>query len=162
MIFEVLKKILERILVEFFNKDKILLQNNSHEQAISHKLACYLEKELEDFLERNNYSVDVEYNRYWEDPKRSKELDNSLIKPDIIIHRRWKNNDGDNLLVFEIKKWVLDWSDINKLKEMTKINWSFWYEYWIWLYNFDSSNNSCDIDIYENWEISEKLLFSNW
>jgi hypothetical protein len=80
-----LKSILQNVLTSFFKKDNLLVDSKSHEQAISHRLAYYLEREREDFLEENAYSVDVEYNRYFIDSKR---LNGRLIKPDIIVHRR--------------------------------------------------------------------------
>ncbi len=150
MELETLLEVIKKALNTFFEKDSFLIKNDTHEQAISHKIAFYLENELKNFLEENNYSIDTEYNRYWEDPKRSKELDNNLIKPDIIIHKRWENNEDSNLIIFEIKKWELNENDIKKLKEMTKNSWEFKYQYWIWLYNL--IENQYKIDIYQDWE----------
>ena len=154
--------ILEKVLNKLFERDKILMKNDVHEQSLSHKVACYLEEELRDFLEKEWYSVDVEYNRYWEEPKRSKKLDNDLIKPDIIIHRRGINDKESNFVIFEVKKWKLDENDERKLIEMTEQEGEFKYKYWVWLYNFDVINNKVNITIYRNGDIEKELMFSNW
>ena len=151
------KNKLEIVLNILFEKDIFLIENNTHEQSISWKIACYLENEFKDFLEQKGYSVDTEYNRYWEEPKRSKEL-GSLIKPDIIIHKRGENNEESNFAIFEIKKWNLDNGDIKKLKEMTKQEGGFKYKYWIGLYNFNSDNNKVNIDIYIDGNIKKRIV----
>jgi len=103
MELETFLKVVKKVLSTLFEKDSFLIKNNTHEKSISHKIAFYLENELRNFLEENNYSIDIEYNRYLEDPKRSKELDDNLIIPDIIIHKRWENNENSNFAVFEVK-----------------------------------------------------------
>jgi hypothetical protein len=103
--------------------------------------------------------VDVEYNRYFIDSKR---LNGRLIKPDIIVHRRWKNSEKDNLIVFEIKKGELNEHDKRKLIEMTSFKWKFKYRYWVGIYNLDKINKTCNIDIYHNWELYKEWIFNKW
>lgn len=91
------------------NNDNVLLQIDSSERSIAHKLGEYLQKE---FLELN---VDCEYNRDSHDLNRldSKRLiswntdckkigkKDTTVYPDIIVHQRLTRV---NLLVIEIKK----------------------------------------------------------
>lgn len=86
--------------------DMELLELGVTERALSHQLAHYIASMVVTPL-----SVDCEYNRHFEDPKRlnlppRRALDNELrattVFPDIIVHQR--NSDDQNLLVLELKK----------------------------------------------------------
>jgi hypothetical protein len=85
-----------------FVNDAFLLESTVHERTIAAKLACYLAPHFPE------YSVDVEYNRHGLDPKRvdlpvgCRGGGHLLVLPDVIVHKR--DNDGDNLLVIQIKK----------------------------------------------------------
>lgn len=81
--------------------DSFLLEAHISERSVSHKLAEYLQSEFPD------WNVDVEYNKKGLDPKElygirgcSEEKGTDLVLPDIIIHKR---NKDENLLVVEIK-----------------------------------------------------------
>jgi hypothetical protein len=99
--------------------DKLVLQDHrllaigGHEQAVTHRLAVYLEPWFA------TYDIDCEYNRLLADPKRVKD---SLVKPDIIVHRRLSPPGKDNLLIVDAKctgnpKWKkAPW----KAEELTK------------------------------------------
>lgn len=99
--------------------DKYLLKNNSSERSITHKLAQYLE------LHYKRYDVDCEYNLNIDNergkkaiqfleakfdrlsmPRQGRILPSGMIEvsvsPDIIIHKRGKNN--QNKLIIEVKK----------------------------------------------------------
>ncbi len=199
-------EVINLVLKKLLEKDKELLENNIHEQSISHRIACYLENEIKDFLEKNSYSIDVEYNKIWKDPKEFKEImwewewieykvikkkwkkicefwkvflnvnnycfwlieewqsvfiwkikkdktieiQSKWIRPDIIIHRRWENNEDDNFCVIEIKKWELSNEDILKLKWFTNKKFNFWYKYWIWISDLNWKN--FNFNFYENWK----------
>jgi len=87
---------------KLLTKDKILLQNDSSERAITHKLACYLEEHFPE------WDIDCEYNRNMlnvkmlKDTCRSSDNNNgSPVLPDIIIHKRMTN---ENYIVIEVKK----------------------------------------------------------
>ena len=57
------------------------------------------------------------------------------VRPDIIIHKRWSND--DNLLVIEIKKdsnsEIWSWNDDEKLKWFTSPDDEYHYKYWVYL-----------------------------
>ena len=86
--------------------DGYLLANNLGERCIAARLAMYLQGEFPD------HAVDAEYNRDGDTPKRlgleeecandRDENGESLVVPDIIVHRR--GPDGPNILVLEVKK----------------------------------------------------------
>jgi hypothetical protein len=97
---------LNRALRNLAVSDRHLLENNLSERCIASRLAMYLQKEF------SEYSVDVEYNRQGNIPKKlelSEECANYLdeegkasVVPDVIVHRR--GPDGPNILVLELKK----------------------------------------------------------
>ena len=77
-----------------------------HEITINHRFAYYLESELRKEESYNCYSVDLEYNRYFNDRKKL-EYDSykDIVRPDIIIHTRTKHTELPmHLLVIEAKK----------------------------------------------------------
>lgn len=224
---EILNSTILNSLESFFVNDNILLDWNwFHEQAISHRIAYYLEYYFKcNNKNNNNVSFDCEYNKIWDstwniDIKKFikktsktdnfkkyklifkdweeldedilkfyqewnlylfytkkekiisiweikdnniiikyKNLQNSQIRPDIIIHKRWSNL--NNICVFEIKKWKLDSKDILKLKWFTSSNLNFQYKYWIWLSNFDKDKETVDISIYEYWELKTEFIYNN-
>ncbi len=100
MTLENLKIIIHEAINEFILRDSYLLEHDVHEQAISHKLACYVGKRID------GWHVDAEYNRNLQRPKSLSSC--GRVRPDILIHRRGLNNDGDtkdnNLLIIEVKK----------------------------------------------------------
>jgi len=100
MTLENLKSIIDEAINEFILRDSYLLEHNVHEQAISHKLACYIGKRID------GWHVDAEYNRNLQRPKSLSSC--GRVRPDILIHRRGLNNDGNtkdnNLLIIEVKK----------------------------------------------------------
>ena len=103
-----LKMIVEGCIRQLYEKDLYLIETDVHEQTISSTLACYLRAEFE--RQGYDWSIDLEYNRNGEVPKRL--IDRGCVKPDIIIHRRGKTNErinsevlpDNNLLIIEIKK----------------------------------------------------------
>ena len=97
---------LERAVAVLNAEDRYLLEKDLSERCIAARLAMYLQPLFPD------HSVDVEYNRAGDTPKR---LDlpadcanyrdddgRSLVVPDIIVHNR--GAEGPNLLVVELKK----------------------------------------------------------
>lgn len=97
---------LEEALEELALNDRHLLENNLSERCIASRLALHLQSRFP------AYSVDVEYNRAGDTPKKLKlpmecanyqdERGEALVVPDIIVHRR--GADGPNVLVLELKK----------------------------------------------------------
>jgi hypothetical protein len=85
----------DRGLVKLIKKDIYLLQKETHEVSVSHRLGCYLQEVFSEF------DVDCEYNRdakAIDNKKRNESGD--LVRPDIIVHKRG----GSNLLAIEMKK----------------------------------------------------------
>ena len=87
---------------------KLLVQNDADlidtqpkEECINHKLAQYLESMLHEKNLLGNCCVDIEYNKYKEDEKKTSNGRN--IRPDIIAHER-KSGNRNNLIVIEAKK----------------------------------------------------------
>ncbi len=102
-----------------FKREKYLLLTDAHEQAITHRLAVYLEGFYPE------YHVDCEYNRYGIDPKR---VDQSLRKPDIVIHERGQS--GSNLMVLEIKPWKTNQREIDAdCEKLKRIKQEFSYSF---------------------------------
>jgi hypothetical protein len=98
----------EAALNKLRHQDPFLVEANTNERTISHKLAEYLQDEFP------NWNVDCEYNRHGHDIKKLRNVDvpnddvgwnepeAKTIFPDIIVHER--NTDKNNLLVIEVKK----------------------------------------------------------
>ena len=119
----IVKSIVQEALEKFYSNDIYLLEHDLHEQTISSKIACYLSIIIEN--KNLKYNVDVEYNRNGDAPKAL--IGSGNIRPDIIIHRRGKNNntelDVNNLLIIEIKKWPNEEqreNDVEKIQEFIK------------------------------------------
>ena len=111
-----------------YAEDRELLSDNIDvcERSLMHRFTHYfmdlVESGADGFYE--GLHVDGEYNRHGVDPKRSS---NSLIFPDVIVHRR--GDDSDNLCVIEFKKSLTTGGkrrirrtiggDVEKLQNMT-------------------------------------------
>jgi len=121
-----LQEKVEQAVIEFMKEDPSLLGlKSAHEQAISHRVAYYLEKK---FPKSEKLNVDCEYNKRLGHPKRfsydpveykKREYKGCPCKgceklrkgetpcekefrPDIVVHLRRKNR--RNLIVIEVKK----------------------------------------------------------
>jgi hypothetical protein len=92
IIFEPCRDKLTKALDKFQKNDTYLLDNNANERSISAKLSAYLQEEF------FSWNVDHEYNREDNNPKM---IDNNLVIPDIIIHKR---GTPQNYCVIEVKK----------------------------------------------------------
>ncbi len=100
------QRIVEAALNKFMEVDRYLLENDLLERCIAGRLAMHLQHQIGDYV------VDVEYNRAGVSPKRLRlpeecgnrrdEHGNSLVMPDIIVHRR--GADGPNIIAMELKK----------------------------------------------------------
>ncbi|GIU70712.1 MAG: hypothetical protein KatS3mg003_0191 [Candidatus Nitrosocaldaceae archaeon] len=117
-----MKEIKDRVKIALrilFKNDSFLLEHDVHEISIAHKLAEYLQILFPD------WNVDLEYNRRGKEQKRTHDR-NELIRPDIIIHKRGKQ---DNLLVIESKKYNnCSDEDIMKLEYLTNQNNKYKYK----------------------------------
>ena len=139
---QIVRSLLKQSVGLLYENDCYLIEYSVHEQAISHRIAHYLENLLikYDWFVKDRYSVDVEYNRNGDEVKKvcgncdfleqhKCKLKKSLSKyrncrPDIIVHKRGCNNisqdNFDNLIFIEIKKEEEeDDFDFSKLKSFT-------------------------------------------
>lgn len=111
---------------KLLNDDQeIIYDYKVKEEAISHRLGCYLRDEFEQQICFLGCKVDCEYNKFGEDEKTAY---GKRIRPDIIIHKR--GNQNTNILAIEIKKRRTpnNW-DIKKLKYFTSKNKRLKYKY---------------------------------
>jgi nitrogen regulatory protein PII-like uncharacterized protein len=117
------KKILIDSLIRLWKMDKALIMGVVKEECINHRLAKYIEEllSLREDIEKD-IRVDVEYDKHHESPKT---LNNIVIRPDIIVHRR--GNDSFNLLFIEAKKGYSNKNDREKVYNI--INDEFGYNY---------------------------------
>lgn len=155
--FEEIEKSVKDALDKLYYNDRYLLEHDVNEQSITHRLAIYLEDVF------FNYNVDCEYNRYGDDPKRLKgksfkkydklfkyeidrlikEIDtDKLAKPDIILHKRGRND--QNLLVIEVKKSNSKDDNYDRLKLMifTDKDYGLNYKYGLFI-KLDKDNKLC-------------------
>ena len=93
---------------------------NTNERTLTHHLAKYLEKYFA------GYSIDCEYNRNGDVPKRLMEskafaraddVNGVTVYPDIVIHKRGVPPEGENYIIIEAKKEGVSYADdVVKLK----------------------------------------------
>ena len=172
-------KLLEQSVDLVYQNDKYLIKHSVHEQDISHRIAFYFENLLGNYawFTQKGYSVDVEYNKNFDDSKRvydkciNCELENCYIKksnynnrkyseicrPDIILHKRGENNnsceDYNNILVIEVKKTTPNSKeDFAKLSAFTCKNSDYKYHKGVFI-NF--KNNKADFEFFDNGEKEE-------
>jgi hypothetical protein len=96
-------EVVERAVERYFSEPQ--MGGKCSEWAIAHRVAVHLEDILrEEGLLPPGVSVDCEYNRDGDDPKRFIKRDGTetKVRPDIIVHRRRAQD--SNLIVVEVKK----------------------------------------------------------
>ena len=126
---EDIKQLITRSLKILIQSDGGLIRKKVREECINHKLACYLEQLLN--KNSNNlfsYSVDLEYNKNYNEPKKAIVDENNntkAIRPDIIIHKRDTNK--YNLIAFEIKKEYTNKYDLVKIKGLLRPPYNYTY-----------------------------------
>lgn len=152
-----IKKIVKYSVNEFLKEIPNLLDLDVHEQAISHRIAFYIES----LLSKSKYrrlNVDCEYNKNQDQPKtidlpgepidycnckfceqnvRKNKKDKKLFRPDIIVHKR--KNENHNMIAIELKKSNVCYFDLEKLKILTKnkINRGYGYKVGVFIYFLD-------------------------
>ena len=132
----------EQAIANLLEKDRVLLQINASERAISHRLALYLQ------LLFGNWDVDCEYNRDLNTPKKLYlELKDTLshkrgvfnnpydtnaitVFPDIVVHKRMR---PINLLIIEIKKTTSTVGDSFDYFKLRKFKTQYGYHYALFL-----------------------------
>ena len=105
------------IMPQQISEDARILNRELHETAINHRLAYYLEQNMQDGP-LSEYSVDIEYNRFYGNAKLVKTVEGLIaIRPDIVIHTRMNRNiNPQHFLAIEAKKGEILLHDINKIK----------------------------------------------
>jgi hypothetical protein len=92
---EKIEQIIKQAISELYLKDKALIDDEVHEQAISAKLMCYLQNMMPE------WNVDVEFNRQGDNRDPKTDTGGVNRKPDIIIHKR--GPEGPNRAVILVK-----------------------------------------------------------
>ena len=139
-----LKAKVKQAIGDFMKEHPSLLKLPAHEQAISHRVAFYLENVFCE-CDRAGLNVDCEYNKHLDDSKRvnidgteypkeeyencgcaacrklqkKKSLPNKLFRPDVVVHSR--GNDDRNQIAIEIKTNKICPFDKAKLEALTKL-----------------------------------------
>ena len=120
-----IKRDYELINPEVFECDYLLegekiLNREVHETTINHRLALYMEMIMPEVF--SHYHIDIEYNRYINNPKVVQSIRNqerNEVRPDILVHSR-TNLDIEipHLLVVEAKKYENNQKDIKHIKDI--------------------------------------------
>ena len=107
------------IMPQQISEDAAILNRELHETTINHRLAYYLERNIEN-TELSGHSVDIEYNRFYGNPKQVIIVQELVtVRPDIIIHGRINAQiTPQHFLVVEAKKGLITDHDINKIKAL--------------------------------------------
>jgi hypothetical protein len=130
-----------RAVGNFKKYDLKLLELAVHEQAISHRIAVYLER-LFGIGTKANLNVDCEYSKHLKDDKIAiiephyflgkyprcscnsckklenlEEIEEKDFRPDIVVHTR--GNDRKNVVALEVKKSRICPFDLAKLRALT-------------------------------------------
>lgn len=152
----ILKRIIFVALKEFLRKDSLLLELDVREEALSHRVAFYLEQALEekkydlsfDSETIESLVTDCEYDKHLDVKKTLHGLIEKYpkkptkeIRPDIVLHKR---NSNTNLIVIEIKKKKSRNKQYAKDKALAFVESSYKYKFGIYL-EFNTGTNYKDI-----------------
>lgn len=118
---QLLAENINKALLDLYRQDKYLIVHNSSgilshvsERGIVFRFGIYFEKYLRQSSVFNQYHIDVEYNRNYDEKKKLPSFSNGAY-PDLIVHKRGSNE--YNLLVIEFKTW---WHN-NSIEDFKKI-----------------------------------------
>jgi len=108
---------------ERISNDAKILNRELHETTINHRLAYYIEKNIQNTA-LNAYNVDIEYNRFYKNSKLIQTIEGQLsIRPDIVIHSRINRKiNPQHFLAIEAKKYKITDHDTNKIKGLISDN----------------------------------------
>jgi len=125
------------------SKDEGLLAIGANERSLTHRLAIYLEREIQSSQKTHeDWIVDCEYNRLLDRVKtlnlpipktNGADLDAKTVYPDIIVHRRLENLPDSNLLVIEAKKGTPSTLDKEKLEAFVSLKDVYKYQHGLFL-----------------------------
>lgn len=128
-----------------YMNDLDIINKKIYEVTFTVRLGMYLREILE---YKYDYKIDCEYNKRGTDPKTKSENDNTPIRPDIIFHKRAKNNDEStigNIFFLEAKWDKLSNDDFKKM--ILSLGSHYCYSYAIGLQQINK--NGCNIIIIE-------------
>lgn len=125
---EELKNIIERACKKLYKEDIYLINNKVSERTIVFRFGIYLLRLMSRNQKLKSYTLDIEYNRNFSDPKRTINYKYGVC-PDLIIHKRGSND--NNLLIMECKTyWNSDTThDIDKINDFTNPYGEYRYKY---------------------------------
>lgn len=138
MEFDQLDKRLKNALKMLKTRDPFLLENKLSEWTLAHRLAVYLEEEIQ------GWNVDCEYNKQGQSSVSKANSVGKITRPDIVIHQRGEVKRTSNLLIIEIKI-KNDLSDSGKCIEYTEVAYGkrlFQYQFGL-LLSFSPNCYSC-------------------
>jgi hypothetical protein len=111
---EVIFRLLESALEDFYAQEQRNLQLNVHEICHGHRLAIYFENRIREYDDTHreklfdNYYVDIEFNRTEGGAVKRVYYDNELhdTRCDLLLHRKGNVQppERENLLIVELKK----------------------------------------------------------
>ena len=118
-----LKEILNISLKQFYEKDKILVEQKGMEQACVFRIGLYLNEQLKRNPELNCLNLDCEYNKSNFGAKITPRFKKGT-RPDLIIHERNLEpniSNDNNIFIIEFKGWWNNTTerDIQKLEDFT-------------------------------------------
>lgn len=118
-----LKEILNISLKQFYEKDKILVEQKGMEQACVFRIGLYLNEQLKRNPELNCLNLDCEYNKSNFGAKITPRFKKGA-RPDLIIHERNLEpniSNDNNIFIIEFKGWWNNTTerDIQKLEDFT-------------------------------------------
>ncbi|MDO6430909.1 hypothetical protein Q4E93_09945 [Flavitalea sp. BT771] len=142
----------DEIMPENISEDAKVLARQLHEVTINHRFAHYLETNMPG-TGMTGYNVDIEYNRFYNNPKLVQTTEGLIeARPDIIIHsRRNKEISPQHYLIVEAKKGKFINTDVAKVNGfMTDDNYNYLFGVLIsycqdpdnvtaWLHYFDGT-----------------------
>ncbi len=144
--FDSIRRAVLRSISQLQERDHSLLKDGANERSISHKLGCYLSRELPD------WGVDCEYNRDHHDERvlakklgiraqsiRSDDTSGTTVYPDIVVHQRGTND--NNWLVVEIKKDANEQGAQQDKAKLEKFVEQLHYKYGLFI-NFQTGRNT--------------------
>jgi len=108
---------LDIVMPRQISPDARLLNRELHETTINHRLAFYLEQNIQE-TDLDIYNVDIEYNRFYGNQKILNIVEGQQsVRPDILIHTRINDQvEQQHYLVVEAKKAQITRHDINKIQ----------------------------------------------
>jgi len=101
---------IDKSLYEVYLNHYYLIKKKVHERSIVFWFGIYFYQCLQETIYKE-YNLDFEYNRNFDDVKRTKSFREGTY-PDLILHKRGTND--DNILVLEFKTWWNNNSNSNK------------------------------------------------